>query len=374
VRVELELHAGHHRRRHRGERQRRRGDAIRLTDAVAAERERWREPIVLAVDLLGSDSVDAIAGAFEAWAVEHLGSGFASARWFRRSVGLVVAGTLADGREVVVKAVRGDDDGWANPAGSLLVRRHLVLGGYPCPMPLTDVLPFGAGLASADSYLPPGRPADPVARPEDGRTLAVGLADLVRRCEPLVGHPLLDVPDMFDGLPAGALWPVPHDRRFDFAGTAAGAGWIDDAVRAALPVLAAPAGRRVVSHTDWRAEHVHLGPDGAITATYDWDSVRELPEPQAVGVCSTSFVADFTVERRQAPTLDEVAGFLAAYEDARGSAFDDEERRSWRATVQRSLAYTARCRWSDEQRRLPVPEDDTFLDLLRAWLDSRHAV
>ena len=72
--------------------------------------------------------------------------------------------------------------------------------------------------------------------------------------------------------------------------------------------------------------------------------------------------------------FEEVLGFLVAYEDARGAPFDDDERRTWRAAVQRSLAYVSRCRWSDMALRLPVPEDNTFLDLLRDWLESPHAI
>ena len=49
---------------------------------------------------------------------------------------------------------------------------------------------------------------------------------------------------------------MPHSPSFDFEATAAGAQWIDDLARAALPC--ADFGDRVVAHTDWSARNVRL--------------------------------------------------------------------------------------------------------------------
>jgi hypothetical protein len=68
------------------------------------------------------------------------------------------------------------------------------------------------------------------------------------------------------------LWPEPHDLRFDFPGTAAGAAWIDDTARSARATLVAAALPDVVGHLDWRVQNLAFA-DCTVSAVYDWDSV-----------------------------------------------------------------------------------------------------
>lgn len=66
-----------------------------------------------------------------------------------------------------------------------------------------------------------------------------------------VGHRVLMV------VADGGLWPTPHDGRFDFQATRAGAGWIDTFARRAQRVRDGVdfASDRVIGHSDWRVEH-----------------------------------------------------------------------------------------------------------------------
>jgi hypothetical protein len=137
------------------------------------------------------------------------------------------------------------------------------------------------------------------------------------------------------------LWPTPHSPLFDFEATAEGAQWIDELARRSRQV--APAGRRVVAHFDWRAEHFLFEGD-RIATVYDWDSLHFDHEPIAVGAAAHAFTAqrdDDTVP--PAPSGDEILEFIDDYERARGRRFDRQERRACHASSVYSLAYTSRC-------------------------------
>ena len=169
---------------------------------------------------------------------------------------------------------------------------------------------------------------------------------------------------------------MPHDDRFDFAATSAGAEWIDELGREARGRL--DSGPVVIGHTDWRAENMRFDVD-RVSAVYDWESLRRAPEPVVVGMAAHYFPSDFRVERRrQVPALDEALAFVADYEAARGIAFTRDELRVVRAALVDAMAYTARCEHSDALtdfgRRPPAsPGGDAPAESARAFLRTHGA-
>ncbi len=205
------------------------------------------------------------------------------------------------------------------------VQKTLAAEGFPCPEPLLPPTPIGRGVAVAESLIDRGGPAD-AHDPAIRRELARTLAQLVDRCRSMTRLEGLNRGNM--ELPPHQLWPRPHDGRFDFEATSAGAEWIDAVARAARRVLdASPAGELVVGHADWRVGNMRFA-DGKVSAVYDWDSLRIVREPELVGSVSHLFTADFGVpNQRRYPTLEEALSFASDYEAARGEAFTDPEKR-----------------------------------------------
>jgi hypothetical protein len=273
----------------------------------------------------------------ESFCSGELGSGLQDEEFVAVGVGTVFGLRLCDGRRVVVKVHRAGTDP-ARLRAALTVQRHLAEQGFPCPLPLTQ-----AGLVVAETLLDRGTAGDP-HEPALRRSMASALAQLVDLCRPLGG---------LGGLackpgPADGLWGTPHDDRFDFEATAAGAEWIDELAREARRCL--DAGAAVVGHTDWRAENMRFE-NGSVSAVYDWESVARSPEPVIVGAAAHYFPSDFRFEgRRQIPTCDEALAFVADYEAARGAAFTGDELRSVRAALVDAMAYTARCEHSTATR------------------------
>src|SRR4029453_16046775 len=98
----------------------------------------------------------------------------------------------------------------------------LVAAGVPAPAPLAGPLVLGNGWLTVEEHRD-GDSADgfdPAVR----RAMATALHDFVDAARPHAGSPSLGPrlgePTIDD------LWPEPHDLRFDFLGTAAGAEWI----------------------------------------------------------------------------------------------------------------------------------------------------
>jgi hypothetical protein len=195
--------------------------------------------------------------------------------------------------------------------------------------------------------------------------LADGLVDLVVRT---AGFDHRGLPRLLAPRP-GSIWPEPHDLRFDFARSAEGAAWIDDAARRARRAMRPSSNATpVVAHNDWRAEHVHADDTGAIVATYDWDSVAAGPESWFVGRTAAVHPCDWSTEHAAPlPAPAEVEAFIAAYEEAARRSVD---RQGAHAAALLSFAYGARCVHSD-QMLLGWPDRAGFVDALRAW--ARHS-
>jgi hypothetical protein len=168
----------------------------------------------------------------------------------------------------------------------------------------------------------------------------------------------------------GALWPTPHDPRFDFTANADGARWIDDLARQAREIQRVGANRDpVVGHTDWRVENMRFDSRGQVCAVFDWDSLRILPEPVLAGKGAANYTTDWGRDvERQYPSVDEALGFIAAFEAARGERFDDGQRRMARAALVDAWAYISRCEHSDDPTG--PGDSDSARALLRAHGES----
>lgn len=336
----------------------------RLTGAKGGD----ATPLLLEVQIFGTEDSDLVAARIDRFCTNELGVGIERYEFFASSQMSVHGVRLADGRRVVVKA------GPASVGEELLaavqrVQSHLVNHGFPAPRPLLGPRHLGYGVAIVEELLDGGARADP-HEPPVRLAIATGLARLVELARPLLTPP---------GLPANALvsparialWPEPHDPRFDFSATAAGAEWIDELATAARQRLVGEWGELVVAHSDWRAEHLRFA-QGEIVASYDYQSLCVGPEPVLVGIVGHAFTADWGIEQaRRTPMLDEYRAFVAAYEQARGGPFSAAERKLADAAWVYATAYGARCEHSDTSLGMPWATEDPNPDSYRALL-ARH--
>ena len=323
------------------------GRGIEREAVIARVISGWRTPPYVERAIFASADPKRIVAAVERFCRDHLGAGVDRYEFFSTSIGSTHGLRLTDGRRVVVKAHPPDVADAAHLAAVQRVQRHLADARFPCPEPLLGPTPLGDGVAVVEALLDRGERADahdPPVRAAMARTLA----ELIELCRPFVTLPGLRR-RLPAGMPPDRLWPVPHDRRFDFEGTARGAEWIDRLAVEARRRSAQGAGAVVVGHTDWRAEHLRfLGLK--LSAVYDWDSLAAEPEPGLVGVAAHAFTTDWSADpAAQRPSADDCLAFAADHEAARGAPFSPAERVALHAALVYALAYTARCEHSDHR-------------------------
>jgi hypothetical protein len=310
-------------------------------------------------EVFGSADARAIGAVIARFCAAELGAAPAAGLFYQASVGCVLGLELDDGRRVVLKAHQPDKS-VARLAACQAVQAGLCARGFPCPEPLLGPRPLGRGLAVVERHVATGAPADP-HDPAIRAEIAARLHELmvIARAADL-GTGLHG--SWFGSLPAEQLWPRPHNPRIDFPGTARGAEWIDALARRARSVPLA--GARVLGHFDWRSEHFRFEA-GRMSVVYDWDSLHFEREPIAAGAAAYGFSADFSrPDVALTPSLEEIFGFFASYEHARGRAFDTAERRSAHASAVYSLAYVARCQHAEAAERTGARQL-AFIDLLR---------
>ncbi len=105
-----------------------------------------------------------------------------------------------------------------------------------------------------------------------------------------------------------------------------------------------------------------------MAAIYDWDSVGLVPEAALVGSASVVHPIDWRLELPDPlPTLDQLDGFVADYEAARGRPFGDDEREILAAAQRWVAGYGARCQHSDDLLGI-FPE----VDHSRGWPRLLH--
>jgi hypothetical protein len=277
-------------------------------------------------------AIDAVCRRVAGAPVEH-------ALFYRSSIAAVAGLELAGGRRVVVK---GHQPGWHAQTVDELARlqRHVAEVLRLAPRPIGEPLPLAYGLATVEEYEARGIAADP-HDPAIRRAIAEAFHEVLAVLEPFVPASRLP-PHLLTSAPREQLWPQPHSRLFDFESTAPGAEDID-ALAADARAAMEPAGRTVLAHGDWRAEHLRFQ-RGRVALAYDWQSVCRCEEPALVGATAHAFCADWSLDgHRQAPTIDEARALIEDYERARGKPFGRAERRLCGAAFAYCVAYTARC-------------------------------
>lgn len=268
-------------------------------------------------------------------------------RFYEAGVGLVAGLELAGGREVVVKLHRFNAS-LERLAACVVVQAHLHAAGLPAPEPLLPVRAVGTGFATVEALVSGGRADgwDPAVR----RSMAALLHELIAAGRALGTVAGLEGPYVPDD-DGDALWPAPHDLRFDFAATAVGAEWIDEHARSAASVLGDHDLPLDVGHFDWRTQNLAFA-GAEVVAIYDWDSVTLAPEPWIVGGAAGGFCIDWRDDHSDPPpTLVAMRAFVRDYEAARGRPFAAAERRVLDAANLWMVAYGARCQHSDQLLR-----------------------
>ena len=321
------------------------------------------------LDVFGSDDPVQIVRLTDEFCRRHLGVPLAASIFYISSVGSTHGVTLADGRDVVIKArppAHTNPDHSQDVTGLASVCRVLQwlhARGYACAPVVLGPTPLAGGIATVEEFFECGERGDGF-HPPCRRAIAGGLAGLVellrgcgtnaagvRHIRPLERE----------------LYPQPHARIFDFKATAAGAEWIDDFARRARRAENHE-GVPVLGHTDWRVEHLRFR-DHAIVATYDWDSLGFLPETALVGGSAHGFTADWSRDVRRIPTPDDIRAYVADYEASRGRTFSRRERSAVLTRCVYAIAYSARCQHALEPARREW-EPDTFPYRLRTAGDA----
>jgi len=289
--------------------------------------------------IYGTDDARHIADAIAELCRRELGSAPAETLFYQSSVGAVIGLRLLDGRKVVMKAHQPD---WSRQRLEEATRLQCVIATEIglAPRIVCEPAPLGRGFATVEEYVDRGSI-------RDGHDPAVRRA-LARSLHLVVEHLAARAPDstlqasLLGSPTTNGLWPQPHSRLFDFDATGGGAEYIDE-IAAAARIRMMPAGREVIGHSDWRAEHVRFNGDTPVVA-FDWDSLCKEREPALVGFTAHMFCANWSRDDVvQAPTLEEARAFIAEYEAAARVRFTQAERMLCGAAFAYAVAYTSRC-------------------------------
>lgn len=309
-----------------------------LTQAIASSLAEWEAPYV-ELAIFGTADAARIAAEFAAVCVSALRSQPVEALFYQSSIGAVAGVELEDGRRVVIK---GHQPSVSSALLEEIVRHQFRVASQLglAPRVLAGPLPLALGTATVEQFIDHGSIRDG-HNPSVRRELARSLLAIVECLSPAYESSRLE-PSALSDTGRKELWPTAHSKLFDFAATTRGAEYIDElAANARLRMI--PAGRRVIGHGDWRAEHVRFEGDAALVG-FDWDSLQKGSEPALVGSTAHGFCADWSKNGHvQAPTLDEARAFVADYEAARGSPFTRAERSLCGASFAFAVAYTSRC-------------------------------
>jgi hypothetical protein len=307
-----------------------------LAEVIAAHLAAWDTPPYVELAIYGTSDARAIASELDVFCRRELHGAVARGLFYQSSVGSVTAVELVDGRRVVVKAHQPDRElAWLQEI--VRVQMHLASRGLYATTVCGGPAPIGRGLAIVEALFERGATRDghdPAVR----AAMANGLYQIIEAGRGLVSDSALRAHWLFDP-PPDRLWPAPHAKAFDFE---VPADWIDDLARAARARMI-PAGKLVIGHGDWKAEHVRFEGD-RIVGAFDWDSLCKGREPALVGYTAMTFAYDWSRTPQPAfATLEESRALVAEYEAARGRAFTVDERRLCGAAYAYACAYLARC-------------------------------
>jgi phosphotransferase family enzyme len=305
---------------------------------IAAHLAQW-ETAHVELAIYGTADARDIARALDDFCLRELGCAPDATLFYRSSVGAVAGLRLRDGRKIVIKGHQPDHSRRRLEETARLqtmVTHKLGLA----PRIMAGPTALGSGFAVVEAYEDRGSVRDghdPAVR----RALAGSLYAVTRHltASTALSAPL---PNFLTSAPANSLWPRPHSKLFDFEATRNGAEYID-ALAATARAHMNPAGRKVIGHGDWRAEHVRFDGEEIVIA-FDWDSLCEEREPALVGITAHMFCADWSRDDiAQAPAFEEARAFVTDYESAAGRHFAPDERELCGAAFAYSVAYSSRC-------------------------------
>lgn len=264
------------------------------------------------------------AAVLASWCWQWLGAQPQEILFERRQLSHVIGVRLDDQRSVIVKA---------RPASARLdacarVQQHLWAHGYPCPELLAGPAPFGDLIATAEAYLPDGELLPRSA--EAPQKFAAALARLVALAPAPETLPSLTPAPPWVGWnhERPGVWPLPDNLAVDL-NHIAGPAWLDELGQRLRALLCATTLVSVIGHADWESQNLRWR-DGTLLVVHDWDSVVALPEAALAGAAAAVFPADR--EPLSDATVAESTAFLAAYAQARGRGWSQEEQRvGWAA-------------------------------------------
>jgi len=284
------------------------------------------------------------------WCRNHLGSGIDEELFRYGHLSAVIGIRLNSGPQVVVKVRQASD----RLVACADAHRALFERGFPCPEPLVDLAPFGAGVASAeemtvggDLFPVSGRSAEPFA---EALARLVALAPKPEKLDTLDPAPPWTFP------PHGAdLWPWPDDRDIDL-NEMNGPAWIDESGWAARNRLRTYGGPPIIGHGDWYTANLRWAGDGLLAA-FDWDSVIAAPEPVIVGLAAAVYPATYAGTEA---SIEETQEFLDAYMSARARGFSDEElEEAWAAGLW-NRSFDAKKQFSTEGKVESLTEGESL--------------
>ena len=251
----------------------------------------------------------------DAWCERVLGSGAATLLFSVSHLSEVVGVRLADGREIVVKR---RFDASRRTRTCVTAQRLLAAQGFPCPMPVTDVIFDGDIAVHAERFVGGGEVlTDDTA--EVAARSAVLLADLIRLARAFDLEPPLPNPEW-------VRWDALPERQ----AAAALPAWIEETTARVRAKLAGCELPPALGHADWEAQNMHWQHGGAL-AVHDWDSLAWLPEAALAGTAAGVFA---THGRPVLAPLGSSEAFLDAYQRARGAPFSEYETEiAWAASI-----------------------------------------
>ena len=286
----------------------------------------------------------------DGWCLRFLGGRPATVLFGVSHLSEVWGVRLVDGREVVIKR-RADDSGRTARCGR--AQRLLAERGFPCPLPLTDVILDGGVATHAERFVAGGE-RELHETPAAAARSAVLLADLVGHLSVLHLDPPLPNPEW-------VLWNAALPARHQVMTAPA---WLEDTSLRVQAKLAAYALSPVLGHADWEAQNM-VWQDGKPLAVHDWDSLAFLPEATIAGTAAGVFA---THDQPTLAPLESSQAFLDAYESARGSRFSPYETEvAWAASIWVAL-HNARDELIYDRPRLSYArlEEQRFSRLSRA--------
>jgi Phosphotransferase enzyme family len=256
-------------------------------------------------------------GMLDRWCSQRLGSRVAAERFRSGRLSAVIGVVLADGREVVIK-VR---EPAARLEGCHAVQSLLHAAGFPAPAPILPPTPLDRWTATVEALVEGG--SDLPASGRDPRPFASALEALVRIAAPLASSVHLEPKPSWNrwdhDQPGVWLTAEDLDRPFH---SVAGPDWLERSGRDARARIASWQAPKLIGHGDWHQSNFRWHGDELFVA-HDWDSAITDTEAVIVGLAAV-YVA---------PSIEQSAAFLSAYQDAAGRRFDRDELEVGWATV-----------------------------------------